>query len=170
MAKLNNIAKQMNRLGPIMLNIGKGKVCPMPFDMIDRLREGAPFTEADWKRLTNMLLPKWAPNAMVSVGTTYTLPPLKSGEKGVWIRQLPLRVEKRSGHSIWCITIYGLPDNAVEIYSVRGVTGGRDNLDPIAGAVGVAEYMLRPTYNQVSIQEATLKEANKMQRKLVTPA
>ncbi|KAH9882081.1 hypothetical protein J1614_001253 [Plenodomus biglobosus] len=146
-SKMRTIVDNMKRSEPVMIKMGADKECPMPSDMLSRMKEGEKMTPTDWKRVTDLLLPKHAPNAIVSIGANCTLPPLKTGEFGIWLRQMPVRGVRRT--LIWGITTYGLPDNGVNIYCVRAATGLQENLDPVASAVGVAEYMLHPSYYQV---------------------
>ncbi|KAI8942663.1 hypothetical protein NX059_000714 [Plenodomus lindquistii] len=145
-ARMKTIVENMKRPEPVMIKMGLNKECPMPSEMLVRMRDGEKMTATDWKRVIDLLLPKHAPHAIVSIGANCTLPPLKAGEFGVWLRQMPLRGVRRV--TIWCITTYGLSGNAVNVYCVRAVSGLQENLDPVAGAVGVADYMLHPTYNQ----------------------
>lgn len=121
----------------------------MPADMLARMQDGDKLTQNDWKRITDLLLPKYAPNAVVALGTNCTLPPLQNGESGIWLRQMSLRGGRRT--MVWSISTYGHPENAVNVYCVRGVTGMQENLEPVAGALGVAEYMIHSTYYQVRV-------------------
>jgi hypothetical protein len=123
-AKMRTITDQMKRPDLMLIKVGNDRRCLMPADTLFRMRDGDPFLLSDWRRLTDLILPTHAPHTIVSAGGLCTLPPLKSGEIGIWLRRLP--TQHSHEHKAWCITVHGLPNRTVHTYSVRVVIAERE--------------------------------------------
>lgn len=147
-AEMARISTSMQLATPITIRLSNGKECQIGASLISRMSGGDKYTAADWISLCEMLLSRKAPMAVISVGRADTLPAVKDGEIGFWIRE----VNNNGGRCTqWCISVYKPSSSVVTTYAVRAVSQERSDLSALAVTLGVLPHALSSVYHQVLV-------------------
>ncbi|KAF2631284.1 hypothetical protein BU25DRAFT_418883 [Macroventuria anomochaeta] len=151
MTKMADIVTKIQSTAPTMIKLSNGKECEIESDLIIRMYTGAKYSTTDWTKLSHLYLSVRAPRAVVSVGPAATLPALKDGETGFWIREVytePNRLQ-------WCVTVCKPSSKVVTTYAVGFVTCERSDLSAIASTIGTLPHMLSTVFHQETADKGT---------------